>query len=320
MEIKIYGFTFDKSKLAKALPAPKIYPLLEAEKPIKWKHFQVACKRMPFEAHRKSGIYTDEWWAGIVLKIRDAQNFTYLTEEKGKTVLTAEELAPGRKLAEVGFFLAHPQTGRGLLSHYHQSCSIINLGQIIHKIYADQCRKRIQEIADSKEGTIKYRRSLARFHRGAAYIDQMLVAGKLSDLVRQLRTVNNVRVGVQSIELKESRFKFLQTKSHRETITFFLPGDANAASVADWIDEVEMADDEELTVRGKTGLGKAEVFHRERNPLVFGRLDYDAMTKDLRLDLNDWEGSIRNSVLIRELHRTAMRPHIRALLEPLVAK
>jgi len=119
MNIKVYGFRVLKKHL------PQAYSPVDVFKAIKENRGTALDRRGYLRIAAVStrwkhdGNY-EEWWAGLILRVRDAATFNRLESSGGKLELESLDLKGG-KIADLSYFIAHGETGSGLIASYYQA-------------------------------------------------------------------------------------------------------------------------------------------------------------------------------------------------------
>lgn len=312
MKLRVFGFTFDKTVLPEAMSAPEVFDLMQSTPGTYYsKRFQCGTKRIK-TMHK--GVEED-WWAGILLRVRDAKSFMKLAEENGKLRITAESLGDNEKLAEVNFFIAHPQTGSGLFTYHHQAASLGNFRWLCYKIFNDERKKRISAINNDKDLKSKEKRQRIASLRGKLSLSQLCREEGFTDLIKKLKSVKSFEVKLTTVKTKERLFRGIAEKAVSETLCFNFPTDIDVANLSDAIGKVVDEDDvDSASVSGTNATtGESERFKLENNYMVFDEMDYDE-SMNLQLDLSDWGNSIESSLLIEKLLKVACGRSTRQLL------
>ena len=161
MRLRVYGFTFEKKSLANALPMSSIFGSLEAKQTLAQDGLDIRHGITIAQVVNPFNASISPWWIGLILKVRDSRNFTKLTAQTGGGMrLTADLLASNEALAEVNFFVAHPNSGAGLYAHYHQSASMTkDFGGLVHDTAICMRDAAIKTIHDNASLTGKQRKA-----------------------------------------------------------------------------------------------------------------------------------------------------------------
>lgn len=295
MKIKVYGFKFTKAKLPKAMQAKDVFAYMKAAAGAK------LGKLYRFGAHSVAyGEDKSEWWGGMILKVRDSSAFTKLTQKGGKTILTAETLAENEQLVELTYFVAHPETGSGLLAHHYQGTSLPAFGGVCRRVFIAAQRK-ARALAMSGKTTAE-QKALRIIFVGELVLEQLCNDTDLKSLVKELKRVSSFELRLATLETKEKFLQGIAEKASNEVIKFTFPPGTDVEGLAD--DAVELSESEEVAeikVTGYDSKKNRREYFKDQNPLVFSEFDYDEIMKGLVLDLDNWPSSITGSTAIKKL-------------------
>ncbi|MDQ8201493.1 hypothetical protein [Pelagicoccus sp. SDUM812003] len=310
MKTKVYGFKFKNDIVPRAMNITDLYGFMSANAGAKLgKLYQYGATKVTFEG--KDGPM--EWWAGMILKVRDSKAFTKLTESDGKTTLTAEILAENEKLVELTYFIAHPETGSGLLAHHYHGTSITSFAVICRKLFAAEAR--LQKEAAVSGKTKKEAKEIAQDYKGTLSLIQLCNDTDLKDLVKGLKRVSSFELRLATLETKETFLRGIVEKASNEIIKLTFPPDSDIEELADSAVELSNAQEvAEVIVSGYDSNKNRRQFFKDKNPLVFNEFDYDESIKDLVLDLDDWPKSIGGSEVVSKLAAMASGESVLNLL------
>ena len=195
MKINVYGFRFNKSKLPERMRTTDVFVRMQKEPGMKvGETYRYGADKVVANA----GGSETEWWGGIILKLRDAKAFTKLTEGDGEMVLTAETLAKNEKLVELTYFVAHPDTGSGLLAQHYHGASIPAFDLACSRVFKTVQKEAI-EIA-SRGKSAQEQKAIAKQYRGSLPLEQIARDTNLKDLVKQLKHVSSFELKLFTLE------------------------------------------------------------------------------------------------------------------------
>lgn len=295
MKIKVYGFKFSEGKIPEAMDATDVFAYMKANSGMKLgKVYQLGACNVSLGQDMK------DWWGGMILKVRDSNAFTKLTQKNGKTILTAETLAENEQLVELTYFVAHPGTGSGLLAHHYHGTSITSFGTVCRRVFRS-AQKEARIAAHHGKGPAEVK-ALKQQYVGELVLEQLCNDTDLKDLVKELKRVSSFELRLATLETKEKFLQGIIEKASNEVIKLTFPPDTDVEELAD--DAVKLAESEEVAEIKVSGYDKKKnrrEYFKDRNPLVFHEFEYDDIMKGLALDLGNWEGSIRDSNAIKKL-------------------
>ena len=312
MDIRVYGFFLDQDGLPDAMEATSVFEAMGDGKPKSiGKYYTFGVRNLTFG----SGSNKEDWWAGIILKVRDSKAFTKLTNKDGKRMITAETLRDDEQLAEINFFIANPANGSGLYAHHYQSASIINFNLICGHVFEGKRREHVNRIQEDQNLDPKQRKAELKRYRGRLKVGILSRPDGFSELVTELKSVNSLEVRFKTVQLTNTMFRGIEAKAKSELVRFTFPPAVSADEIADTISQITGSQDVEEAIA--VGRGKDGASHRlylSENPHVFDTLDYDKWIEDLSLDLDDFSSSIEKSKLVKHLHKISTGKEVRRLL------
>jgi hypothetical protein len=297
MKIKVYGFKFDKAKLPKAMKAVDLFDRMSAAAGSKLGiRYRYGAKLVSVG----EGEAAVQWWGGMILKVRDSSAFTKLTEKDGKTILSAETLADNEKLVELTYFVAHPETGSGLLAHHYHGTSLMAFAGVCQRVFSQlQKASRATALADK---TTAEKKKIAKEFKGVLELQQLCNDTDLKSLVKQLKRVSSFELTLATLETKEKFLQGVSEKASNEIIKFTFPPETDIDGLADDAEELSKQDEvAAIKVVGYDSKKNRREYLNDQNPLVFHEADYDKAMKGLVLDLNEWGKSISDSAMVQKL-------------------
>lgn len=302
--MRVYGFSWDPAHLPKQVPATSVFDRIEAVSGQMFGDYMAAVTRV--------GV----WWAGVLLKIRDAKAFTKLKDENGVLVVSAETLAAGEKLAEANFFIAHSSNGHGLYSHHYMSASLLGDFRYFCAQRFHEARKTARENAMSAPGLSKYKQAkVSKGFTGRLIIEQILKPGSFDDHVRALKDINRVEANLVSFEAKESVFRPLTINARRKKIVLGYDANAPTGVIATALSEARKEGlIEKATVFGHDKGGTEQIYKTAHDNQVFGEYDYDTVVKSLTVRFDDLAASIKNSEVTKMLIELGEQPKVKKVL------
>lgn len=311
MKIKVYGFKFDMDKLPKAMKPTDVFEYMQLHAGTEaGKIYRYGTYLLP----KLEGERSQDWWGGMILKIRDSNAFTKLTNKDGKLILTAETLAENENLVEITYFVAHSETGSGLLAHHYYGTSLVSFAHICKKVFA-LARKELAKSAIFEKSK-KQQKNILKEFKGALELCQLCNDTDIKTLVKQLKRVTSFELKLATLETKETFLRGIIEKATHETLKLTFPPDVDVDLLAE--DAYELSENDLVTNLKVTGYDSKKIrrdIHKDENPLVFHEFDYDDSTKGLVLDLENWARSIEDSDMIKKLIAVASGRSTIKLLE-----
>lgn len=305
MKMRIYGFSWVEGKLPSKVASTAVFERIA----------RLAGKQ--YGEHLGAATKIGEWWAGVLLKVRDSKALTTLKEENGVLLFTAEQLENGKSLAEPNFFVAHESNGRGLYCHHHLSASLLgDFAYYCHHRFKDEVQDRLKnELERATELTGKEEKAIRRSYRGRLALEQILKPGTFDSHVRSLKRVTSLEVNLVSFELKEPLFQPVTMQAKRKRVSLSFPDDAHHGLITDGIAKCrESGMFEKATVVGRDNRGNEQTYKLQSDTQVFGTFDYDSMISSMSIKFDDLDGSIKKSRIIAELLNLGNDQKVRAVI------
>lgn len=305
MIVRAYGFLVDASVLPPAMPIDSAFVGLRDHGVGPLDKKETVHGTATLVKHSFRNVEQD-WWAGIVLRARDAKSFSKLVKADGKLHMTAEELKDG-KIAESSYFLAHPTSGRGLIATYWGSPGVPAVTWALKKAFAAR-QTLLRQAATAEVTGIKEKAKVALDYRGALKIIPQIREGRLSDYLKDLKRTHSADIKIGAVEEANRMFRAVPPKSVTRTEHYVFPPDFTFTQEMALAAELELAENEgmEATFTGINARGHPETISSVdmKNKLVFGSTEYDELHGDFFAFNHDEAGSnIGDSPVINWLKR-----------------
>lgn len=302
--MRVFGFSWVPEHLPKALPTSVAFERIAETSGKIARH------------HLAAATQIDDWWAGVLLKIRDSKSVTKLRDEGGVLTVTAEKLAEGEQLAEPNFFLAHKSNGHGLYCHHYLSSSLIgDFGDFCSRQFAWKVKAKQVELIAGRDLKPFDKKILLKPVTGRLLIEQVLKPGTFDNHIRALKKIKSLEANLVSFEMKESLFNPLTKSARRKKLVLGYDDNALTGQIAAGIVECHKRGFfERARVEGTDAQGNLQVFRTNNDSHIFDEWEYDTMVETLTVRFNDLAGSIRNSDITKKLLDVANSPAVRKML------
>jgi hypothetical protein len=302
MKMRVYGFGWQPDHLPQDLPAVSVFERIETVSGNEFGDYLAAVT--------KKG----EWWAGVLLKIRDPKAITTLRKQNNVLELKAETLKEGERLAEANFFIGHVSNGHGLYCHHYLSASL--LGD-----FGYYCGQRFQEMRNEKmekalsAATGLNPKKIRKRHRGRLVIEQILKPGTFDSHVKALKQITKLEANLVTFEVKQKPFQALTTLARRKKVVLGFDPNAPVGVIANGIVESRTKGliDKALVV-GKDKSETERRYRTDNDSQVFDEYDYAEVVSLITLRFNDLANSIGNSEMITRLIGIGSDSKVKALL------
>ncbi|MCW1885540.1 hypothetical protein OKA04_12440 [Luteolibacter flavescens] len=233
-----------------------------------------------------------EWWAGIILKARDARSFSKLVRAGGAIRMTAEELKDG-KIAESAYFLAHPTSGRGLVATYWGAPGGTTIERALKKTFTAR-QKTLRQEALSAATSDKDRAAILKHYKGALRVKAQIRDGSMAEYLKDMKT-KSLDIKITSVENRDRLFRTAPPKSVTRTEHYvFPPNFAFNSELAEAAElEISQLEGVEATFKGVNSKGAPQTVSNVelKNKLVFATAEYDELHGDFFAFNHDEHGS-----------------------------
>jgi|GEM_PF-5505341 len=315
MNIKVFGFKIDKNALPPAIDPSMVFKFVElnAGNPVgKAGLLRISVTEVDWNFDGKP----EKWWAGMILKSRDAQTMPRLGKDAdGTLTLTSEDIG---ETAEIGFFIGHPTTGNGLIACYHSGPSFIIFRALMKKLFLNN-RKLLKDAEFPEHGTNAERLAVTQRYKGGLSISHLPREGSLKEFLKSFRHLSMMELGDSFTSDKTGLFSKWKDKAKSQTLRLKLPPDLVLTD--EMLQELEsaIADDQKRADLRITGIHR--LFGRQTvsgdmlsNKMIFGEDGYDKLLGKIKWKLNDWGPAIKSSEVIKWLLRLTSDPTTRSRL------
>ncbi len=256
-------------------------------------------------------IYTiklKDFYAGLVLTIKDMRKFCKMVSEEGTIRITEHKLNDNETMTEFNFFILNPKHRVGMFQYYHHSCSLTSLlGVSLNKKYSSYrqemwtAKKAELELAGYNERAIK--KELEPF-RGAMSYSIIERQGSFEDKVRKMKEIASIEF--ETIEPVESLFSGFSAisndiKKQRHSLSFKAESRRERRlrdTVADFVGQKKPT---RAVAKGEDEHGAEAVYKLLNDFDSFATYDYDDLVPSLMLDQTNIHSSISQNKIVSEL-------------------
>lgn len=316
MRLRFFGFAFDKTNAPKGIHPAEIFKSLESRSSLN-SDALVRFGITPYKVMNPNTHQKETWWAGIILKVRNARSFTKLTEQGGKSILTSDILAVGDNLVESSFLLANPASGAGLYANHHLAASFnTGFSPVLLEEFRRIQEERIATVMNDTSLTPITKKAMQKLLRGALWPAQLLLPGSFRTQIKELKSVGKVRVRFKGLSSALSVFRSGKALPKSETVEYTMEPGTESKDVAPSL--ISALDDnalEKVSVYGEDHQGIERRISTSKNPAIFADADYDTIMAGLELDMDNYGPSLVKARVIGELERLTRSKVIWNLLE-----
>lgn len=300
MKIRIYGFSPDMKTFPSAMKLADVFNSIQENggRAVDKKELvRISATMVPWVHDGEN----EEWWAGMIVRARDAKSFNRLKRtEDGRTILTSEDVGEGQ-LGEIGFFVAWPGTGSGLFAGYHHGPSFRELAWLSGKLFSKELSLRRTALHQREsEPTREEWNAL----KGKFALTRMSRTGDLRQLLGEFQKLKVFEVRYTEVRTEAPIFRKARTEAKTETEKFIFPEDfvLNDDLADEIVRDMDAPEIAGATIVGTVQSGAERRVSSEmaRNKMIFGESDYDNLLAGLELDIGgDWSPAIRQSPIIQ---------------------
>lgn len=315
MRLRVYGFAFDKRKAPKRLSTQDVFERLLKNGTLgngDLTQFRITKTSLPNFRN-----VNEDWYCGILLKIRDSKTFTSLAGSGQNISIKADTLGQNQSLAEASFLVANAQSGAGLYAHHHlASCFNTGFAPILLSHFKTLQESYIQITNENANLTPATRKTLQKEIRGHLWPVQLCLPKELPALIKAMKSVDKVSIRFKTVDSIHSTFRGCSFQPKYITETFKMPPSASTTEISERV-ALELDNDtiQRVSVEGIDSTGRDRVFRAQNNPEVFTEFDYDALMADLEIKLDDFDNSLFSAKIMKELASLLQRTEIGEQIE-----
>lgn len=237
----------------------------------------------------------DEFWAGVLLTIKDMKAYCQLRRSGRGLQVSVQNLEAGTNIVDVNFFIIDSNSGRGLYQYYHHSAAM--------GLFANFCKHRYGSFRslNGRKGTLKH--------------VMLIKPESLQDYVKELDRIKSFEFEAITYTPNEQLFRTVSDLADRvvHRAVFVKPnmGRRAVTAVVNLLQQDVVA---KAKIKGVSSDG-TEVFYKLLDdPAVFQEYDYDAFIRTVNIDTSDLEETIKKSPNVSELIRLAKQSDVYELL------
>lgn len=258
----------------------------------------------------------DEYYAGIVLSIRDTKQFCSIQQDsQGRFVITAELLEEGRNPVDFNFFIIEKQHLRGLYQHYHQSGSINTTCWILKKQY-DILKQKLLEDKLTQATDEKSRRRIKRSFKGSLSYTVLLRGGTFEEHIEKLERIKKLECQFSEISSVPRAFRPLAAQAKRVVHKYTFSQKGNFAAIKDAT--IELVKDRFFKTAKIIGVdpdNNEQVYSLLNDYDRFGEYDYDELVGGLTIDSSKLVETVQECSIIKNLIKLAKSNGVKQILE-----
>ncbi len=305
MKIRILGFEWH---MAKGITISDYCNYLES---ISGKEF---AKRV-IAVTEKDGL-----WVGILLTIKDMKAYCEMKDEKGGFVISPKELDRSTHIADFNFFIIHPETGRGLYQHYHNS-PVINTFCTFCKQRYDDLKSEIIKDESRRLGNVDeaQKQQIIKKYEGSLRYSLPMTEKDFLQCVNGLKKINNIIFENSCFTETEKIFSPLGPYAKRMTHKVVFPKSKKIAS-AQLLNDIKHAITEMIPnlkgarLKGVDPEGNEAIYKLINDYNPFAEFEYEEIIRTVNLDSTNLLGSIRDAYFIDRMIEISKRPNVSAIL------
>jgi hypothetical protein len=244
-----------------------------------------------------------DYWIMMLLSQRDHRRWVQIKRAKGKRpeiVIPAVE--DDTAAADFNYLVLNPQSGRGVYSQYHHSCSFEDFTKLCRPIYRELKTDRIAAAVQAGDSENK---ALAKF-AGGLHGTPLLTPKQLKALIEELKHIKRLELSFGEVQVKKSWGRPLEgivtTAKHVFSFNQKTPIRRLRDQVSDAIFSSKAT---RGRVVGETENGLERTYNLSRNAGTFAEMDFDDTVEILDFDVADMSKSV---VVVEMLKEVDSRP------------
>lgn len=294
MKVSFQAFSINCT--AKSLPIDTFFDKLSSDT-----HFSSGTRR----------IYTiklKDFYAGLVLTIKDMRKFCKIVSEKGTIRITEHKLDANESMTEFNFFILNPKHHVGMFQYYHHSCSLNSLlGVSLKKKYGSYQQEMFTEKKEQLEldgySAKAMKKELEPF-RGRMSYSIIERQGSFEDRIRKMREISSIEFEtIEPLEKLFSGFSAISNDINKQRHTLSFKAEARRErrlrdTVAEFVGKKKPV---RAVAKGEDEHGAETVYKLLNDFDSFATYDYDNLVPSLMLDQANIHSSISKNKIVSEL-------------------
>lgn len=261
----------------------------------------------------------ENYWGGVLLTIKDMKAFCKIKKNGVRFTVTPEELQDNASMVDFNFFIIHPETGRGLYQHYHQSPASNTFCQVCQRQYNFYKTGLIEADLNEAGGdalTENQKVEIKKKYKGRLTYNTLVRPDSFEDCLDQINRALSFSFELDTITANERQFtaatEFADRLTHKVIFTKKTWTESVRESIAATIrnDPLKRA-----TIKGIDNLGEEVVFKLTNDYAYFDEADYHELISSVEIDSENIVESIRRSHVTKFLVEVASDGSAREVLE-----
>lgn len=251
---------------------------------------------------------TEKHLEGLLLTLKPEKTIPLLeTGQKEKFEVTVNQLQQGQHLVDFNFFVWSRNTRRGLMQTYFQAPKLGTIEALLAERFAELRAKRVDEtIKNEQAETERAKRRIRSRFKGSLECPRLVSPSSLDELIAELNSIDRMEFDFLEVQPdRRSPFEPLRDLVRLEQFSVrFKPDWRKSAKLKAGVRAlVARFQGSQGRVWGKLD-GEPKQIRFDKNYDKFGEQDFDSVTKEVAMNLEDWP----NSPFLKYL-KTTMSDH-----------
>jgi len=262
----------------------------------------------------------DGFWVGILLSIKDMKAYCEMRDEKGGFSISPKELDRSTHIADFNFFIIHPETGRGLYQHYHNSPAI-NTFCFFNKQRYDELKSKIieNEWRGSGSGDEEKKLAIMKNYEGSLRYSLPMTEKDFQQCVSGLKKINHIVYEYSYFTEQERLFSPVGTYAKRMTHKVVFPKSKKVLT-PQFLNDIKDAITEMIPnlkgarLKGVDPEGHEAVYKLINDYDPFAEFDYEDVIRTVKIDSTNLLKSICDAYFIDKMIEISRQPEVKAIL------
>lgn len=252
--------------------------------------------------------FNEKYYAGLVVRVKNLDRLLELSMKTGKLVMDAKDLEEETKSVETNFFLLSKDGGHVLYQHYHGATHPNRFCSLLAKCYTNVAAWKRQEIkSDEEKGEISKKVATEK-RKGLKKLSYSILSDSRSvpSMIDGLSDLSKVKFVRNVVEFEGDEMRVLSDEAKSESIEIRFTSSLSLQNVKGALKRMfKKGQFKRLRIEGMEP-GKIEkVIDLFNNYEYIDRKNFNDVSEDLKVDFEDLESSINDSLLTQWLDRVS---------------
>lgn len=238
-----------------------------------------------------------EFYTGLLITVKDQKSFCQLQNDGGKFKIKISELEKGSQMMDFNYFVLHKKTFCGIYQHYNASCSPLQFCFFLRKnFWTPEAKARtevkVAELLGKGTPLEKASKQAAKLFKKLLKFDLFYKEDDFNTIAKNLKQIKAFKYGISTAMVPEDGFVPQGVGLKRITSAVIFENKNAVEQIVGSISElVQKLGITQGKLVGVDPDGEEQAINLEKNVEGFGSYDFDAMTKEIELDLENFAKS-----------------------------